>query len=631
LLLRRRRFSGLAGPLILFAIIVGMYWKLVLTRQYTWLNSPDATNLILPWFQLQASALHHGALALWDPYEWCGQPLIGQGQAGVAYPLNWILWAMPLHHTWLRHVYLNWYFILIHFQAALFTYFLCRDLKLSVPASLFGGLAFGVGPFMGSSEWPAALNAAVWAPLQLMFFFRSRRGEKPLLSTAACGAALGASWQSGSDEVPLLLTLALAALWIWNRHWKLTLTAAATAAGVSAFQALPTLQYLSLQPAVWSHPSLDTWIQNSLQPLYVSALVIPGAGDPQLFAGWTTLTLALIGLWTKFESDVARVCAAIALAGFLIPFGRFVSLSGVLYGLGGLAKDPRHALVLFGLGIAVLSAIGLDSLPDFTPRHFPATLAIVGAFCFVVVFVLSLTQGDDIHKFTPLALCGIAALLLALLLRLRAPAVCAILLAMWELGHVAGMNWVSIESGWPLLTRLSSLPAGDFSGTDRFDGPTGGTQNIVRVADLPAARALTAQRAWVVNEVDRVDGDQAVRARLSQPTPRAFVSGADPQKFQLCHDTGNAIMTSRSQIEATLPCPGLVVIRQTFYPGWSAWVDGRRAPLFEAYGFLDAVPVAAGRHVIQLKYRPLTVWIGAFLTFATLAVVLFALPRYAED
>ena len=97
MLLRRRRFSGLAGPLILFAIIVGMYWKLVLTRQYTWLNSPDATNLILPWFQLQASALHHGALALWTPDEWCGQPLIGQGQAGVAYPLNWILWAMPLH------------------------------------------------------------------------------------------------------------------------------------------------------------------------------------------------------------------------------------------------------------------------------------------------------------------------------------------------------------------------------------------------------------------------------------------------------------------------------------------------------------------------------------------------------
>ena len=167
--------------------------------------------------------------------------------------------------------------------------------------------------------------------------------------------------------------------------------------------------------------------------------------------------------------------------------------------------------------------------------------------------------------------------------------------------------------------------------SDRFDGLSGGTQNIVRVADLPAARALAANQVSVVNEVDRVDGDQAVRARLSAPHPRAFVSSADPPPFPPCPNAGTATMESRARIRAQLSCPGLVVIRQTWYPGWSAYVDGQRAPLLEAWGFLDAVPVSAGRHVIELKYRPFTIWAGAFITFATFAVVLFVLPRYAEN
>ena len=39
----------LAAPLLLLAIIVGFYWKLTLTRQYTWLDDPDLAYQVLPW------------------------------------------------------------------------------------------------------------------------------------------------------------------------------------------------------------------------------------------------------------------------------------------------------------------------------------------------------------------------------------------------------------------------------------------------------------------------------------------------------------------------------------------------------------------------------------------------------
>ena len=65
-----------------------------------------------------------------------------------------------------------------------------------------------------------------------------------------------------------------------------------------------------------------------------------------------------------------------------------------------------------------------------------------------------------------------------------------------------------------------------------------------------------------------------------------------------------------------------MIVSQTWYPGWNAYVDGQAAPLLEAYGFLDAVPVAAGEHHIELVYRPWPAWIGALITFSTIAIVL---------
>ena len=56
------RFKWLLGPLVLFLLIVGFYWKLVLSDQYTWLAGNDTAYQILPWLQFQAGdsadALH---------------------------------------------------------------------------------------------------------------------------------------------------------------------------------------------------------------------------------------------------------------------------------------------------------------------------------------------------------------------------------------------------------------------------------------------------------------------------------------------------------------------------------------------------------------------------------------------
>src|SRR5262245_39046242 len=114
------RPAAFAFPALLLVIVICFFWKLILTDQYTWLDSPDYANQVLPWYQYQAGEWHAGRMPLWDPYLWGGQPLLAQAQPGAAYPPNWLLFLAPLRRGWIRQSYMHWYFVLIHFQAALF-------------------------------------------------------------------------------------------------------------------------------------------------------------------------------------------------------------------------------------------------------------------------------------------------------------------------------------------------------------------------------------------------------------------------------------------------------------------------------------------------------------------------------
>jgi hypothetical protein len=75
----------------------------------------------------------------------------------------------------------------------------------------------------------------------------------------------------------------------------------------------------------------------------------------------------------------------------------------------------------------------------------------------------------------------------------------------------------------------------------------------------------------------------------------------------------------RVTLDAEMPCEGLAVIGDPYYPGWRAYVDGRRVPVQEVDG-VRAVRLDAGRHRVEYRYRPASVYWGLGLTLAALAV-----------
>jgi hypothetical protein len=67
-------------------------------------------------------------------------------------------------------------------------------------------------------------------------------------------------------------------------------------------------------------------------------------------------------------------------------------------------------------------------------------------------------------------------------------------------------------------------------------------------------------------------------------------------------------------LAAEMERAGFVVLLDTYDPGWRVRVDGVRQPLLRANATFRAVRVPAGRHVVEMRYRPWPVLAGAAIT-----------------
>jgi len=77
--------------------------------------------------------------------------------------------------------------------------------------------------------------------------------------------------------------------------------------------------------------------------------------------------------------------------------------------------------------------------------------------------------------------------------------------------------------------------------------------------------------------------------------------------------------------------PGYAVLLDAWAPGWTATVDGRPTPIERADGVVRAVPVNAGTHDVELRYRTPGLRLGALISLlAWLGLVIGALVLRAR-
>jgi len=142
----------------------------------------------------------------------------------------------------------------------------------------------------------------------------------------------------------------------------------------------------------------------------------------------------------------------------------------------------------------------------------------------------------------------------------------------------------------------------------------------IRTFAVPGAlpRVYTVGRARVVPERQ---GLAAVLAPDLDPEREVVLSGKDaPDVPGASGDGGGGrvaierLFADRVLVVVERKSPGLLVDVDAWAPGWTASVDGRPTPVLRANGIFRAVAVPAGRHVVELAYRPASVRLGFAVT-----------------
>jgi hypothetical protein len=181
---------------------------------------------------------------------------------------------------------------------------------------------------------------------------------------------------------------------------------------------------------------------------------------------------------------------------------------------------------------------------------------------------------------------------------------------------------------------LAALSVAQLIGQSRFDDPglrlvaqDGESYWRYRVGEA-APRAYLAER--IVTAPDTRSALDRVASADFRPGRDAVVLGADEASTVSASGAVEAITFGRELLRATcsLAAPGFLVVSDTWYPGWSATIDGAPAEIVRANGIVRGVHVGAGHHEVVMRYSPaafhLGCWLSAVATLSLVAIIVSA-------
>ena len=133
-------------------------------------------------------------------------------------------------------------------------------------------------------------------------------------------------------------------------------------------------------------------------------------------------------------------------------------------------------------------------------------------------------------------------------------------------------------------------------------------------------------RAWAVHDSVRIQNTDQGRAfidgHVAELRSKALFLD-NPPTLTPCPEAKDTVWVtkyapSNVSLNAAMSCDGMVVLSDTYYPGWYAKIDGQPAEIYEVDLALRGVIVPKGVHAVTFRYRPRSVYWGAGLTLAGL-------------
>lgn len=139
--------------------------------------------------------------------------------------------------------------------------------------------------------------------------------------------------------------------------------------------------------------------------------------------------------------------------------------------------------------------------------------------------------------------------------------------------------------------------------------------------------AAVQPRAFVVGRAEIVEGDfSTALSQLGQRPVALFDTAQTLPSVLPDHNYIFAASMVRYApneviVQADLPDDGVLVLADSWVPGWSAYVDRQTVPLLRVNGALRGVVLSAGSHTVRFEFMPPAFVVGLVMTIVTILIV----------
>ncbi len=139
-------------------------------------------------------------------------------------------------------------------------------------------------------------------------------------------------------------------------------------------------------------------------------------------------------------------------------------------------------------------------------------------------------------------------------------------------------------------------------------------------------------RAFVVNQVVKSSDEQALTNLVHNNFPIRWVAFSDDLDFKSStpapiNSTLNykQITNSHISIDTNSDQNGYLVVLDSFYPGWKAFVDGVETKIHRTNYDFRGIMLPQGNHKVEFIYRPNSLLIGAIVSTISIIIILLCL------
>jgi len=648
---RRWRPRDAAVPVVLGAALLAAFGP-VLLGERSFFHFDLYAEHVPVWHAVQ-SALLAGESPFWIDGQYGGNPFLYVQEAPLFYPLT-----VPLLLTGAAAHRLADLFSLVHFLlAGLLAARLVREETGDDGAAAVGGVAWMLSArTVQCALWPNAVAVAALVPGLLLGLLRIARGQRRsgVLLAALFGGLLGLTSrpQAVIGFLPAVVACGVLVLFRTPRPREAARDLAVALLVACALAAPSVLPTAILHPEMERASALTPAERNeaALTAETLRAVLLPAGPAPRApeaashpgFAAWPLVAAALV--LGRGRRGLLAALGAAGLAGFAFAFGE----SGPWRLLSGLPllsslRAPSRFLLSWSLFLAIGAALGAAAVARRFPRArflAPAAVLLLGADLAIDARRSAPTASAEVYdvvpkltrmlKGRPSDRSGFPPRHWSAGTRLpdaRSPhTTLALIDEGTRLPGASGIRWglEAFEGDGPALARTRKLVKWGFPRAARsVAADTVVTlDSVVRVSDpLP--------RAFVVPDAMVATTDDAFRVLLSprfdpallvllEPPARASTGGwpAAGASVRLLERR-----PGRLRLQASAPGPGWLVLLDSFERGWSATVDGAAAPLLPANVAFRAVPLPAGRHEVEMRYRARGVLPGLAIAALGLALL----------